>query len=148
MDKPFTPNLCELADSMGIAMYQRFTPTEASLFLRCPLAEITKLQTNHQIEFIQVTEKQTEFFGFQLLNYLLGKVQTVEPVINPPKRQQNFDSTQDKIVRSKEVQTLTGLSRTTLWRLERSGKFPARIALSTSSVGWRLSDIQEWIRKI
>ena len=60
MDKPFTPNLCELADSMGVSLYQRFTPTEASLFLRCPLAEITKLQANHQIEFIQVTEKQVE----------------------------------------------------------------------------------------
>jgi predicted DNA-binding transcriptional regulator AlpA len=146
MDKPFTPNLCELADSMGISLYQRFTPTEASLFLRCPLAEITKLQASHQIEFIQVTEKQTEFFGFQLLNYLLGKVQAVVPVINVSQRQQTFDSTQDKIVRSKEVQALTGLSRTTLWRLERAGKFPARFALSTSNVGWRLSDIQEWIR--
>ena len=114
--------------------------------MRCPLAEITKLQANHQIEFIQVTEKQTEFFGFQLLNYLLGKVQPVVPVINVSQRQQTFNSTQDKIVRSKEVQALTGLSRTTLWRLERAGKFPARIALSTSNVGWRLSDIQEWIR--
>jgi predicted DNA-binding transcriptional regulator AlpA len=146
MDKPFTPNLCELADSMGISLYQRFTPTEASLFLRCPTAEISKLQTNHKIEFIQVTEKQTEFFGFQLLNYLLGKIQVADPAFNISQKQQNFDSTQDKIVRSKEVQAITGLSRTTLWRLERAGKFPARIALSTSNVGWRLSDIQEWIR--
>tara|TARA_R110001592_G_scaffold213767_1_gene466594 strand:+ start:2205 stop:2651 length:447 start_codon:yes stop_codon:yes gene_type:complete len=147
MDKPFTPNLCELADSMGVSLYQRFTPTEASLFLRCPLSEITKLQANHRIEFIQVTEKQTEFFGFQLLNYLLGKVQAVVPVINVSQRQQTFDSTQDKIVRSKEVQELTGLSRTTIWRLERTSKFPARVSLSTSNVGWRLSDIQEWIKK-
>jgi len=52
----------------------------------------------------------------------------------------------DKIIRSKEVQELTGLSRTTIWRMERTGKFPARVALSTSNVGWRLSDIQKWIR--
>jgi len=145
MDKPFTPNLCELADSMGISLYQRFTPTEASLFLRCPAAEITKLQANHQIEFIQVTEKQTEFFGFQLLNYLLGKIQVSVPTHISPNQQH---SAPDKIIRSKEVQELTGLSRTTIWRMERSGKFPARVALTSSNVGWRLTEVQEWIRKI
>jgi predicted DNA-binding transcriptional regulator AlpA len=145
MNKPFTPNLCELADSMGISLYQRFTPTDASLFLRCPIAEISKLQTNHQIEFIQVTEKQTEFFGFQLLNYLLGKIQVAVPTHISPNQQY---SAPDKIIRSKEVQELTGLSRTTIWRMERSGKFPARVALTSSNVGWRLTEVQEWIRKI
>lgn len=148
MDKPFTPNLCELADSMGISLYQRFTPIEASLFLRCPLAEISKLQANHQIEFIQVTEKQTEFFGFQLLNYLLGNIQITAPVDNSYSHQSNANQVPDKIIRSKEVQELTGLSRTTIWRLEREGKFPARVPLTSSNVGWRLTDVQEWIKKI
>jgi predicted DNA-binding transcriptional regulator AlpA len=147
MNKPFTPNLCELADSMGISLYQRFTPTEASLFLRCPLAEITKLQANHQIEFIQLTEKQTEFFGFQLLNHLLGNIQVTAPVNNSSNYQSNTSPPPDKIIRSKEVQELTGLSRTTIWRLEREGKFPARVPLTASNVGWRLTDVQEWIRK-
>lgn len=147
MNKPFTPNLCELADSMGISLYQRFTPTEASLFLRCPLAEITKLQANHQIEFIQLTEKQTEFFGFQLLNHLLGNIQVTASVNNSSNYQSNTSPPPDKIIRSKEVQELTGLSRTTIWRLEREGKFPARVPLTASNVGWRLTDVQEWIRK-
>lgn len=144
MDKPFTPNLCELADSMGISLYQRFSPTEASLFLRCPLTEITKLQQNHQIEFIQITEKQTEFFGFQLLNYLLGNIQTA----TQSSQKHNHDShdVPDRILRAKEVQEITGLSRTTIWRLERAGKFPARVPLTASNVGWRQVDIQEWIR--
>ncbi|MDO6445455.1 AlpA family transcriptional regulator [Colwellia sp. 1_MG-2023] len=148
MDKPFTPNLCELADSMGISLYQRFTPIEASLFLRCPLAEITKLQANHQIEFIQLTEKQTEFFGFQLLNHLLGNIQVTAPANNSSNHQSGTSPPADKIIRSKEVQELTGLSRTTIWRLEREGKFPARVPLTASNVGWRLTDVQEWIRKI
>ena len=147
MNKPFTPNLCELADSMGISLYQRFTPTEASLFLRCPLAEITKLQANHQIEFIQLTEKQTEFFGFQLLNHLLGNIQVTAPASNSSNQQSNTSPPPDKIIRSKEVQELTGLSRTTIWRLEREGKFPTRVPLTDSNVGWRLTDVQEWIRK-
>lgn len=32
-------------------------PTEASLFLRCPLADIEKLQKKGNIEFIQITAK-------------------------------------------------------------------------------------------
>lgn len=142
MDKPFTPNLCELADSMGISLYQRFTPTEASLFLRCPLTEVTRLQKSHQIEFIQVTEKQTEFFGFQLLNYLLGSIKAATAY----NQQNNAHGTPDRILRAKEVQEITGLSRTTIWRLERSGRFPARVPLTASNVGWRQGDIQEWIR--
>ncbi|MGB0206147.1 MAG: helix-turn-helix transcriptional regulator [Neptuniibacter sp.] len=139
MDKPFTADLCELADSMGIGLYQRFTPMEASLFLRCPLKELTKLQKDHRIEFIQVTENQTEFFGFQLLNHLLASVVGSSPSV------QNNDAP-DKIIRSKEVQELTGLSRTTIWRLERAGKFPARLALTPGSIGWRLTDVEKWIK--
>ena len=109
MNKPFTPNLCELANSMGIALYQRFTPVEASLFLRCPLIEIEKLQKKGNIEFIQITKSQTEFFGFQLLNYLLNSIKG-HVVSAPPV------SSRERIIRSKEVQKLTGLSRTTVWR--------------------------------
>ncbi|MFK5949634.1 MAG: AlpA family phage regulatory protein [Methylococcales bacterium] len=148
MDKPFTPDLGELADRMGISLYQRFTPTEASLFLRCPAAEITKLQANNQIEFIQVTEKQTEFFGFQLLNQLLGNIQVTVLANNSSHGQTNTSPPLDKIIRSKEVQELTGLSRTTIWRLEREDKFPARVPLTASNVGWRLTEVQEWIQKI
>jgi len=99
MDKRFTPNLCELADSMGISLYQRFTPVEASLFLRCPLIDIEKLQKKGSIEFIQVTKSQTEFFGFQLLNHLLNSIQgnTTPPASATP------TSRSERIMRSKEV---------------------------------------------
>lgn len=144
MDKPFTPTLCDLADSMGISLYQRFTPNEASLFLRCPLAEIIKLQASHKIEFIQVTDKQTEFFGFQLLNYLVTNIQVAST--SELNKTNAHNHLPDKIIRSKEVQEMTGLSRTTIWRLEREGKFPARVPLTASNVGWRQADVQDWIR--
>lgn len=49
------------------------------------------------------------------------------------------------ILRTTEVTRLTGLSRTTIWRLERHGKFPARIRLGENSVGWLGEEVQEWI---
>jgi prophage regulatory protein len=49
------------------------------------------------------------------------------------------------ILRTADVIRLTGLSRTTLWRLERQGKFPTRIRLGLNSVGWRDQEVQHWV---
>ncbi len=50
-----------------------------------------------------------------------------------------------KILRIRNVTEATGLSRTTLWRLERRGDFPRRIRLSPNSTGWLESEIEQWI---
>jgi prophage regulatory protein len=53
--------------------------------------------------------------------------------------------TAGEIIRRKELCKITGLSMTTLWRWEREGSFPARIRLTSHSVGWRRSEIEEWL---
>lgn len=60
--------------------------------------------------------------------------------------QQNaIPSTPDRIIRERECKELTGLSRTRRYELEQLGKFPRRVKLSSSAVGWKLSDIYRWI---
>ena len=57
----------------------------------------------------------------------------------------------DRILRTPEVVKLTGLSRTTIWRRVRSGDFPAPVklgSLASRSVGWRESEIEEWIEQL
>jgi len=54
---------------------------------------------------------------------------------------------QCKIIRKKELLNLIGLSDTTVWRLERKGKFPKRLRLGPKSVGWLYKDIISWIEK-
>ncbi len=49
------------------------------------------------------------------------------------------------ILRTPDVMKATGLSRTTLWRLERSGRFPERVRLGPNSVGWVESEVLAWI---
>lgn len=49
------------------------------------------------------------------------------------------------IIRSKELQRLIGLSRTTIWRMERKGLFPSRIRLGPNTVGWIEDEIAEWL---
>ena len=49
------------------------------------------------------------------------------------------------ILRVDQVMARTALSRTTLWRLERRGAFPARRQLSPGAVGWIEAEVEAWI---
>ena len=51
----------------------------------------------------------------------------------------------ERFVHNPEVQQITGLSSTTLWRLERAGKFPKKIAISPGRKAWLESTINTWI---
>ena len=50
-----------------------------------------------------------------------------------------------RLLRTKQVTAITGLSRMTIYRLERSGLFPLRRKLGKNSVGWLDEDITSWI---
>ena len=50
------------------------------------------------------------------------------------------------ILRRAAVRAKTGLSDTTIWRLEKTGDFPQRIRLTEAgSVGWRESEVDAWV---
>jgi prophage regulatory protein len=51
----------------------------------------------------------------------------------------------EKIIRQREVVHLTGLSRTTIWRLERAGQFPKRRRLTRNTIGWKATEVLGWI---
>ncbi len=55
------------------------------------------------------------------------------------------DEAHGGIVREPECRTLTGLSRATRWRLERTGQFPKRRKLSSNTIGWLRSELLAWI---
>jgi prophage regulatory protein len=52
----------------------------------------------------------------------------------------------DRILRLNAVLDLTGLSRSTLYRKMDLGTFPRNVRISTRCVGWRQSDVAEWLR--
>ena len=51
-----------------------------------------------------------------------------------------------KMLRERQVRDLTGLSRTTRWRLERRGQFPKRVALTERCVGWSEAEVLQWLQ--
>ena len=81
--------------------------------------------------------KNTQFFSHQLVEYLLS--QTTSNIVTA-----NTDKA-DRIIRIKELIDMVGLSRTTIWRMENYGSFPKRVSLGANSVGWKLSEINQWL---
>jgi prophage regulatory protein len=51
-----------------------------------------------------------------------------------------------RLIRFPGVRDRTGLSRSTVWRLERKGAFPKRRRISPNAVGWLEHEIEEWIQ--
>ena len=50
-----------------------------------------------------------------------------------------------RILKTNEVMKTIGLSKVTIWRMEKAGVFPKRINISSRRVGWLESEIEEWI---
>lgn len=55
-------------------------------------------------------------------------------------------ATPDIIVREQGRKAITGLCRTAWWMREKEGTVPQRVSLGKRAVGWRLSELQAWVR--
>ncbi len=49
-------------------------------------------------------------------------------------------------LRTREVEKLIGVHHSTIRRWEKKGKFPRRKQLGGRAVGWRVSEVWEWIK--
>lgn len=54
-------------------------------------------------------------------------------------------SPDNAVLRTPEVTSLTGLSRSTIYRLMGDGSFPRQRKLGPNSVGWLHGEIAHWI---
>lgn len=147
MTGAFDKEMIAYADGMGISLYQRFTIHEASLFLRIQQGEVESFVKKNKISFIQVTRTEVQFFGFQLIEYLIKQTKQQNSNKQPAQPHNTvipvFD--EERIIRFAEVKKLVGLSRTTIWRKQQTGEFPQSISLGVNSVGWYKSEILGWI---
>ncbi|PWC10028.1 DNA-binding protein [Brenneria roseae subsp. americana] len=60
----------------------------------------------------------------------------------------NVNFIEERIIREKECEIITGLSRTTRYQLEKRGLFPMRRSLGGRAIGWLSSDINNWLKSI
>ena len=52
---------------------------------------------------------------------------------------------EDRIIKIAMVEVLTGRSRSSIRRDEKSAGFPGRVKIGKNSCGWRLSEVMQWI---
>jgi len=57
----------------------------------------------------------------------------------------NSSDTTDRFLTWPEVHARVRVSRTTVWRMERAGKFPPRVHSSDGRIAWRESEIDDFI---
>lgn len=53
-----------------------------------------------------------------------------------------------RILRIREVQHVTGLSRSSIYEKVAKNTFPAQVRLAAHTVGWRETDIQQWMESL
>jgi len=51
----------------------------------------------------------------------------------------------NRIIRRPEVETITGIPRSTLYAKIASGDFPAPIKIGERAVGWLESEVHDWL---
>ncbi|GAB5449908.1 MAG: hypothetical protein Hals2KO_02360 [Halioglobus sp.] len=52
----------------------------------------------------------------------------------------------DRIVKLADCEEISGLSSSEIYRLMSKGLFPRNVQLAGKSRGWKMSDLQHWIR--
>lgn len=62
----------------------------------------------------------------------------------PPDRRATPDNVMPLLVRMPTVRRLTGLGRSTIYRMVAARKFPSPVRLGARAVAWRQSDLDEW----
>ena len=51
----------------------------------------------------------------------------------------------DRLLRRRQVEEITGLSRSSIYRLMRNGDFPLPVKVGPAAVRWKASDISAWL---
>jgi prophage regulatory protein len=55
---------------------------------------------------------------------------------------------EERFLREKEVCHIVGVSRSTIWRWEKQGKFPSRYIIFGSIVVWKYTEVMAWCEGI
>lgn len=63
----------------------------------------------------------------------------------PSEHPSKLDHLPLRLLRCREVERRTGLSRSSIWRLEHRGAFPKRIQVSVNVVAWVEDEVVAWL---
>jgi len=113
--------------------------------------EVERLFAKQQRELTKVFERSIDDL-WELLRDLLSKEKrlTKEPAGRASEQSRHRRPREEDgagYMRFPELHSITGLARSTVWRGEKTGTFPARRKISSRGVGWLRSEIDTWVRE-
>ena len=53
-----------------------------------------------------------------------------------------------RVMKVRDVMDALGVSRVTLWRLVKAGKFPQPIRIGSRILRWRVEDVEAWLTAV
>jgi len=109
--------------------------------------EQLSLKTKNAISELQITKRHIDEFKSLLTKRDISE-QTKSNIPEPTlsiERDKKRDKQPNDLIRIKEVMSMTGLSRSSIYTQKIKGEFPIPIQLTSRSVAWVRSDVEQWI---
>ena len=109
--------------------------------------EQLSFKTQNTINELQLVKRHIDGFKSQLTKRDISE----QTRANIPEQKVSIEQTQirDKqpsdLIRIKEVMSMTGLSKSSIYTYKNKGEFPNPIQLSSRSVAWVRVDVEQWI---
>jgi len=109
--------------------------------------EQLSFKTQNTINELQLVKRHIDRFKLQLTKRDISE----QTRANIPEQKLSIEQTQTRskqasdLIRIKEVMSMTGLSRSSIYTYKNKGEFPNPIQLSSRSVAWVRVDVEQWI---
>ena len=109
--------------------------------------EQLSFKTQNTINELQLVKRHIDGFKSQLKKRDISE----QTRANIPEQKMSIEQTQTRdkqpsdLIRIKEVMSMTGLSRSSIYTYKNNGEFPSPIQLSSRSVAWVRVDVEQWV---
>ena len=148
LDRRTGDGIKEVASKGRTATFKRWVARVLRLKRRkrqtFPQSEIEEQQLKQTEREGERGEKQGHYFT-QHSPPDSGLQETGNLTLPPVGRYEKEMRMRDRLLRRREVERITGLSNSSIYRLMPQGKFPERVYVSSKAVRWRESDINDWL---
>jgi prophage regulatory protein len=109
--------------------------------------EQLSFKTQNTINELQLVKRHIDGFKSQLKKRDISE----QTRANIPEQKMSIEQTQTRdkqasdLIRIKEVMSMTGLSKSSIYTYKNKGEFPNPIQLSSRSVAWVRVDVEQWV---
>ena len=64
----------QIATAHGIELFRQYEMKDAARLLKLSPSTLRRLKNHREVGYVQVSPKRVRFFGYQLCDYLVGKI--------------------------------------------------------------------------